>query len=233
MEIPQSIFITDANALILSDTHFNYHNAGFLELALKVGQRRWGRIPRIIHAGDAFYGTGMSNHPDQKHYIRYSDEVKVTRENLLRLSDLTDELLFLTGNHDAWFAYKMENQMTTAELIDSWGIEIRVSEYQWLEIGSWLVCHPENYSSMPGGAARGIAEVERKNVIGGHTHLWGEGKTKDGLLTYMEIGCCCTEEMPYKKFNKSNKPRWVNGFALLEDDIAYLYDKQKALREIS
>lgn len=228
LEVLEPIRIDDPNALVISDTHFPYVHREMLEVAVAVAKKMGVR--RVIVAGDIVDMSALSPFPASLPAPSVREELAVAEWYVEFLKREFEEVIGFTGNHDARFARHMSATLSIADL----GLPFdALSDLHWMEIGSWLIVHPKNYSRIPGRTAREVAEVEGRNVISGHTHLWGESMTKDGLHMAMEIGCMASGQMPYLHLVKTTSPRIIHGFAVIKDDVGYLFNEARARHFLS
>jgi len=220
--LPEPITVDGRDALILSDLHIPYLNVPLYEKAIRVARNRG--IGRVVIAGDLVDFGSISSYPGQTESLSVREELRLARERLEELEDNFEEVICLTGNHDARLAHHLGGGLGVADL----GLPGVWSDHWYCYIGSWMIVHPVSYSEKL-AVTRDLADIYGMNVIAGHTHQWGITKSRSGKYEAVEIGCMCLESAtPYKALRITRYARWVPGFAILQNDVCYLYDMKRA-----
>jgi predicted phosphodiesterase len=174
--------------LVISDLHVPIHSKAWLErvVAHAVGQN----VRRLLIAGDLLDGTNMGKHPSNAGEV-FEQELELARQVVAWLRQYFSEITVFAGNHDAWFARRIDGQISTAKLLE-WvcGDGVRVIRFhEHCYVGErWLVSHPGTYSRMPSKPAYDLCAIFHRNVAVAHTHKVAMARDVSGKYWALEMG---------------------------------------------
>jgi hypothetical protein len=174
--------------LVISDLHVPLHSKEWLErvVAHAVGQN----VRRLLIAGDLLDGTNMGKHPSNAGEV-FEQELELARQVVAWLRQYFSEITVFAGNHDAWFARRIDGQISTAKLLE-WvcgdGVKV-IRFFEHCLVGDrWLVSHPGVYSRMPSKPAYDLCAIFHRNVAVAHTHKVAMARDVSGKFWALEMG---------------------------------------------
>jgi hypothetical protein len=96
----------------------------------------------------------------------------------------------------------------------------------------WRVTHPRLYSRKAPETERRLAIKFDQPVLGTHGHIFGKSITPNGKYPVCQFGCSTKPESHLYLFeNETDHPKWINGFAVVQEgrlttytDNPYLID---------
>jgi hypothetical protein len=100
------------------------------------------------------------------------------------------------------------------------GKRVFVSNLRYCETSDrkWLIAHPDDYARGAGVVPVKLANKMDKNVITGHGHHFGMGKTDNGKFWGIDGGGMFNaHSMMYIQRKVSTNPMWAHGFVLLNE----------------
>jgi predicted phosphodiesterase len=215
------------STLVLADLHCPYQNNEFIDRVVKLA-KSWG-INNVVILGDLL---------DLEQYSSYIyDESKIIEQGLAAAEHITDvtladfpSILWLMGNHEERLYKRLgKDQISQDRLKRLVTTSDRVSfsrmYYAMTEDGSWMICHPGNYSRPnPGGLIAQYCAKYQCNVIAGHMHLIAKTQDISGKYVGMVIGTCAGE-LEYDIIQPTNNPIMCNGAVILRDSYAWQLDQ--------
>jgi len=221
------------DAVVIGDLEVPDHDADILTKAVQVGEK-FG-IHQLIINGDAVAADGFSPFQGNlRRGIEPLDEVRILATVIRAMARQFVTVYLCEGNHDKRWRRMSDGQVTLSdEIADRLpDIDIAVTPFSQIHLTSggrpWLVCHPKNYSKVPGSVPREIAEVQRKNVVAAHTHHLSECQTKCGEFMAVEGGYCRDEARTlYKADDITRHPKWNPGFVVIRNGYHYLFSADK------
>jgi predicted phosphodiesterase len=210
--------------LVLSDTHFPYHDRRTIHLAVKEAKRR--RARGVLLNGDIMDCHELSRWSKSPKDPRYPDEVKLGREFLawLRRQLPRARIVWKDGNHEErLYNYLIDKAPALFGLIslpellhfEKHGIEY-VTDRRVIRLGKLHVIHGHEYQPQiqtPVNAARGLFLRAKSVAICGHFHQSSHHRepTISGKpQAAWSVGCACDLHPRYMPLNK-----WNLGFALV------------------
>lgn len=216
--------------LWISDIHIPFHDERALTTALEYGLKHGANS--IILGGDVLDNTSFTRHPAPPTMKKARQHFEDTKTFLVALRENFKDanIIWLTGNHDAWMErYLMDN---CAVLFDDpyFKLEQRLGleevnikylpENQIAMIGKLPAIHGHQIMRgifAPVNAARGAFLKTGHSIIIGHTHKKSEHNAKDIMgkhIKCISVGCLCNLRMIYDPFNNQNS----HGFAFIETE---------------
>lgn len=230
------LYVRSQHALIMTDLHVPYHNAGFLDRALHTG--RMFNCEDVFILGDLFNNDSVSRHPRNTPMTSLRDDMEAAANVLLSIAsvDNVKRIIINSGNHDEWLARSADAQFDLRSFIygalggRELDCELLVTERDYVYVNDdWVFGHLSSYSKRPGEAARKIAEKYNKNVAVGHDHIQGFTTTSDGKYLAASIGCMVQADQEgtsfwYKERRLNAFPETVNGFMVLDRGLPYLFN---------
>lgn len=219
--------ITFKRALLISDIHVPFHDAGACQLALAEGRRR--RVDCVIINGDLCDFYALSFWERDPRHRNFKPELETARRFLEVLRDTFPKarIIFKEGNHEErlwrrlWqvlpeFAELPEMSLATLLDLDDYGIEL-VANKQPIRCGDHLhILHGHEFRTPmtnPVNPARGLYLRAKCNAICGDLHQTSQ-HSESGLthvISCWSLGCLSNLHPLYMPLNK-----WNHGFALIE-----------------
>lgn len=210
--------------LWLSDIEIPFHYHQFLnnsiDLALAYG------IKQCVLGGDILHLEAFSPFPGAD--TNAGEEITEIEEYLPMLIEPFEKLYWLMGNHDDRALRVMERKIKVEQVMrlfvspkthQKFHQRVTISDYYWMYAGyEWQLEHAKNNRMMPASTAKALAEKFHKNIVMGHTHVWGQVQDVSGQFTAIESGCCVdTERLAYPNLRHSTRTKMQNGSVLLID----------------
>ena len=229
------ITVETDNALVISDLHIQFQDAGWLERVVAFAQRHNIRI--CIIAGDLVDLTVLSTFVPSvlgagAATPTLDGELEDVSNTIAILLTVFDEVIILLGNHEIRLARKLGNTTVTVfkRTLGADSEHVRVSEYHYCIIQSsyepWRITHPRNASAVPVRVASQLADKYRMNVVAAHGHDWGMTTSVSGYYA-----CACgmiadPERIDYTNYIDNTRPFMAQGaWALVEGEPILLHPK--------
>lgn len=217
------------DAIICGDLEVPDHSADVLERAVAVGEKMG--IHQLIINGDAVAADGFSPFQGNlRRGVEPLEEVRILATVIRAMARQFATVYLCEGNHDKRWRRMSEGQVTLSnEIADRLpDIDITVTPFSQIHLTSggkrWLVCHPKNYSRLPGSVARDLAEIHQSNVVAAHTHHLSMSQTKCGQYWALDGGHCRDEQRTlYKIDDVTRHPRWTAGFVVVRNGYGHIF----------
>lgn len=215
---------------IYSDIHCPLTDWEFLEYANTYCRKR--DIRTLVLAGDFLNGDSVSDYPKKQADASLIPEIKQADETMDDLCSRFDAVHFIRGNHDYRYVKKLGYAGSFVEVMEMLGfthpnLTIYNEDHIW--VNKTYVCHPTSYSRIPLTNCRNLTYKTRSHVIAGHCHHSAFGYAPDGQSVLIEAGGFFDMEKTEYIKASTPYPKWVNGFATVEDGKHYLITKQGAV----
>lgn len=219
------------NALVLCDLHIPYHNAKFIDTAVKQG-KHYGCDFILLNGDimDCYAASHWQTDPRERNFKRERDK---TREFLhyLRGQFPKARIVYKLGNHEERYeSYMMCKapemlgmpEFDFAKLLhfEELGIEC-VRDKMPIRLGKLNVIHGHEYRfaiQNPVNPARGLFMRGKVNALCGHFHRsssHSEKSMEDKVVTCWSVGAGCGMHPDYMPLNS-----WNLGMARTEVDCA-------------
>ena len=214
------------DALLLFDVHSPCHDAAWVnrcvDLALSWGVRKLG-IGGDLVSFDAFSIFARSDAYDA------GTEIRVTEGILRALEANFDEIVYSNGNHEMRLSRRTDWLLpveTAVRLFLKDG-KTTFTRSHWftLESGgeSFYVEHPKNAAVMQTSVPAKLAAKYHTHVIGGHGHLWGQGRDVSGRYWAIDAGICADPaRLEYYQMQHTTRPAMCQGAVIVKGGIPYL-----------
>lgn len=220
------------SALFVSDLHVPLHDPAMIARALHILRTQHPSVDRIVIGGDLFNFSSLSKHPQTSPDEDLDRTLEIAGNVICVMADSAKHIDIVMGNHDEWFMKRLNKKFNLKHLIsaalgDHWPTtcKIRVSNYDYMRLGNWLVGHPSSYSKLGGRKPAETAQARNANIITGHNHLVGMQQSVDGRHIGIDAGMMTIEDKHYyAKRRLGTSPTWVAGFVVLEDGYPYIYN---------
>ena len=163
----------------------------------------------------------------------FERELRVTEAVLRTAADLGIRQYWSLGNHEERLLRKLCHEVSMERLADMARVSdlvesgnLVVSENPSLTHGEdWILTHPAQYGSSPLAVPGYLADVEQKNLVAGHSHHWGLGKSPSGKFTVVESGGIFEPTfMRYLAHRPSKHRAQCKGFVVLDHGVPHLVD---------
>jgi hypothetical protein len=227
----QVITVEAPTVVVIGDLEIPDHDADILNRACQIGKKF--KADTLILNGDLIAADACSTHRQHAGItLSANDELDVAESVIGSLSKHFKHIYALSGNHDKRWRWFTNGQFTVDRLIPKFFKDITFSPFSRLNLISagvpWLICHPRQYSKVPGSVARDIAEIEDTNVVAAHMHLLSWSITKNGKYIAVDGGSCRdANRTAYKVEDVVRFPRWCVGFTVIKDGYPYLFSSDK------
>ncbi len=213
--------------LILSDTHFPFHDKKTIELAIKEALKF--KVKGVLLNGDLLDFHQLSRFDKTPDDPRYTSEIEVGIKFLawIRYKLPKARIVWKDGNHEerlvsyiinkapALFGLKALSIPGLLEF-DDFGVEY-ISDKRVIKAGRLHIVHGHEYRptiQTPVNPARGLFLRAKSDALTSHFHQTSEHNepTIDGKLQgAWSIGCACNLSPTYMPLNK-----WNLGFAVVD-----------------
>ena len=211
------------DVVVVGDLEVPDHDADVLELAMAIGKKMG--IHQLIINGDFIAADGLSPFPDIPVELDGFDtckELDIACDILIAMSQQFTSIYTNEGNHDKRVRRATSGQLPAYKLFHKLLPSIQTTPFSQIHLTSggkkWLICHPKNYSRLPGSVARDIAEIQQMNVVCAHTHHLSMTPTKCGQFWALDGGHCRDESRTlYKIDDVTRHPQWTPGFTVVKN----------------
>lgn len=223
--------INEDKVAIYSDVHCPLTDFEFLDYANSYCRKR--DIRTLVLAGDFLNGDSVSDYPNKQKNAGLIPELRQAHDLMDSLCDKFDDVWFIKGNHDYRYVKKLGYDGSFVEVMETVlglgrdNLTILSDDHIW--VNDTYVCHPTSYSRIPLTNCRNLSAKTRSHVIAGHCHHSAFGYAPDGSSVLIEAGGFF--DMGSTDYIRASTPypRWVNGFATIENGKHYLITKQGAV----
>lgn len=204
----------DNNIGIISDVHIPNHRNQPLDIALEYFMDQ--KINTLLINGDLLDNTPFTQFltpPDKKDAKKHLDKAEFFLETL-RIMFPKARIIWLEGNHDAWFKQYLMRKAPELYNDEHFHLEQRLNlaEYKieflqqerYLMAGKLAICHGHHLVKglfAPVNAARGVFLRAKASVIIGHVHVPSEHTEPNlhgDIITTWSTGCLCTLTPDYQ-----------------------------------
>ncbi len=223
--------VPEARIIIASDVHIPYYDKHLLQRLFYTAQAM--RIEAIVWLGDLMDMPTFSPWGTDDTSTTFERELRVTEAVLRTAADLGIRQYWSLGNHEERLLRKLCHEVSMERLADMARVSdlvesgnLVVSENPSLTHGEdWILTHPAQYGSSPLAVPGYLADVEQKNLVAGHSHHWGLGKSPSGKFTVVESGGIFEPTfMRYLAHRPSKHRAQCKGFVVLDHGVPHLVD---------
>lgn len=192
----------EGDALILPDTEFPFHHAGWINRCVSLALS-WG-ISHLVIAGDAVHMDSLSawepswaaDDDVDGEVANLPKEMKSARDAIEPLLGAFDTVDLILGNHEGRFLRALDSVLTPGMLMRFLGInKVRSAPYYHMRVVSagvpYLVEHPRTTAR---GAPGVLADKYQAHVLMAHSHKVGMTPSRSGRWQGWHIGCCVDED---------------------------------------
>lgn len=225
LDVP--ITLSGKTVTITADWHIPLHSDEWINRMMTSSMDHGSEV--LLVAGDWFNFDSLSQYDPKQASAGLELELETGRAMMEAMLQIFPEVVYVWGNHDARLhkslGYKMQFNQAMRTVFGELGTEalgrIRFSslDHCWLQTprGTWYVCHPAAYSSVPLGTARKMAPIHPKsNIITAHSHHCAVGYAPDGVSVVSEAGGLFDATKTAYLQRSTTFPRWQNGYAILD-----------------
>ncbi len=219
--IPRPPRTIEADRLVLcSDLQIPFHDRELLADMLRVARR--DRCDTLVLAGDLVECQALSKWDRTTPAIDWEKETDTASAVLYEFSQTFEHVYLIPGNHEYRLLKTLQGQLDWQSVMAGWEIwdiladggRPTVDNIPVIYLGDWaLICHPGNYSRVPGNVAAALASIHQRSVFAGHEHSMSLRLDVSGRHLCVGLGCMCQAHlMDYKQFNMTTHPTWNRGF---------------------
>jgi len=230
LDVP--ITIEGKTVTITADWHIPLHSEEWINRMMKTSMEHDSEV--LLVAGDWFNFDSLSSYDPKQNSAGLELELETGRAMMEAMLQIFPEVVYLWGNHDArlhrslGYKIRFDNAMRTVfgELGSDALSRIQFSslDHCWIQTprGTWYVCHPQAYSSVPLATGRKMAPIHpSKHIITAHSHHCAVGYAPDGVSVVAEAGGLFDATKTAYLQRATTFPRWQNGYGILEDDGSF------------
>jgi hypothetical protein len=222
------------SALVIGDTHIPYHNETLFWQAIKLVQKRFPKVRRLVIIGDWWDNGAFSPHGHAGHEADPNAMLRLGGNIIRAVGPFFDEIVFTNGNHDEWFANRLDANWDLELLINAamgrdWpSCKITVTNLDYVYLGSqWILGHPKNYSGRGGQTPSDLADIWGRSIVTGHNHIVGLQPSKSGEFLGIDAGHCTRPESHFYQARRLGKyTKWQAGFVVIEDAYPHLFTQK-------
>ena len=225
------ITVPEQRIIIASDVQIPYYDEELLASMFQIAKSL--RVEAIVWLGDLMDMPRFSSFGIDDTSTTFERELRITEAVLREAGDLGVRQYWSYGNHEARLLKKLSNEILMERLADMVGVSdlvndgrLVISDNPTLQYrDNWILTHPAQYGSTPLVIPGSIADIEQMNVVAGHAHHWGLGKSPSGKFTVIESGGLFEPRfMRYIQHRPSKHRAQTKGFVILEHGIPHLVD---------
>ena len=229
-DLSQRIRVAEDRIIVASDVQIPYFDKELMTSMFAIAHSL--RIEAIVWLGDLMDMPRFSSFGIDDTSTTFARELRITEGVLRQGARLGIQQYWSYGNHEARLLHKLANEIDMEALAS---IARRGPGPVWSahhvrqpnpEYGNeWLLTHPAQYGSSPLVVPGYIADIEQKNIVAGHAHHWGMGKSPSGKFTVIESGGLFEPKaMRYIQHRPSKHRVQCKGFVILEHGRPHLVD---------
>jgi len=237
--LPKPIHIdTPRTWMYASDFHCPHHNRTMLRRLVQVALHM--KAETLVVGGDLLDFPTISKWPRTVRAPSTEQVSESAGEVLVYLSHYFEHIIVLPGNHDERMVKKIDDDYAFSRVIygalDGRPLDCKLQVtnldyilfgdegHDWRSAG-WVMGHPRWFSATPSKMVGEVALMKHRNVIGAHSHLQGDGWSKDARYHAIDPGHMTEPEMHgyhLQSDGLSRFPTWKAGFVLIQDNIVTL-----------
>lgn len=222
------------NIAITADYHIPVTDMELFNTFLSTAKRQGAE--ECVIGGDWWNADADSKYFPKQLNISKPVEQKYGNYMMKKLLEVFATVKFIRGNHDYRYVVGRNYSITFVEAMQEMfaplGNDINRIEFSNLDhlhlynAGTgqkFLVCHPMNYSNIPGTVALKLAmKYPGWNIITAHSHHCALMYDKSGQQMCVEIGGFHDASSTQYLQSTSTFPVWTNGFGMLNYDDGFI-----------
>jgi predicted phosphodiesterase len=230
-DLSKRIVVGEDRILIGSDVHIPYYDEDLMDTFFRVA--RMLHVQAIVWLGDLMDMPTYSPWGNEDDTTTFGRELRMTEAVLREADDMGIRSYWSYGNHEARLIHRVLNGVGMEELAHMVGVGDLLADRRLitsdnpslLTTNGWLLTHPGSYSAKPLEMPGAIADLEQMNVVAGHAHHWGLGKSPSGKFTVVESGGLFEPKfMAYLQRKPGKHRKQCKGFVLLDHGTPHLVD---------
>ena len=237
-DVSQRICVLEPRIAIASDVHLPYTDRPLLDRFFDLVKDL--HVGAVVWLGDLMDGTTYAKWDPDDQSASFERELRETEVVIRSAAELGVQQYWSYGNHEGRVITRMGKQIgmenlahlcrvgdlvASGKLIVSDNPTLLYHPLSVLTRDSWLLTHPAQYGSSPLSVPGYLADLEQKNVIAGHAHHWGMGKSPSGRFTVVESGGLFEPRfMKYVVQRPSKHRAMCKGFVILDYGTPHLVD---------
>ena len=224
-----NIQITCPSAIVIGDCEIPDHDREIFAMAVEMAHRL--SIRTLIINGDFIEADAFSKWPKISDTgQKFPVEIDLARATIKEFLKYFNEIYVTSGNHERRLARGTSGAVWLNMLMEGQP-QMQISEYAHMIMetpaGTWLICHPANYSRIPLSTARELAAIKQCHILAAHNHHLSMGHDRSGKWWIVDGGCCRNpEKTGYKQMNINTFPQWIPGFTIIKDGIPMIVSKK-------
>lgn len=218
-----------------TDFHCPFHNQAMVRRLALVLQA--SRAEQLVIGGDLFDFPTASSWPKTSDAPSVEAVSESAADVLLFLGECVPSIVLIPGNHDLRFGKKIDDKYRFSkvvygalegrqlacklQIVEQDSVYLGDEGHDWRAAG-WVVGHPRWFSSQPTKFVAEVAMMKHRNVMGAHSHLQGNGWSKDARYHAVDPGHMTDPALhPYhaQSDGLSRYPTWKAGFVLVRHNI--------------
>lgn len=229
-------------ALITSDWQLPFHDAEWAEFAFKVG-KGFGCDLHVIN-GDFLDASAVSKYDPQTFNEGHplEEEFQVAEEILFQSCKAMGSTVLDLGNHE-WRIFRslLKTQITSERMLRLFSDEdrVRITELSQIILNEDLprypgvrCTHPKSYSRIAARVGTALASKHQQHMVVGHDHQIGYARDVSSGFTVVHTGLMADpRRLAYANTADSTAPMMSAGFAILDGEVLYLFDKLNCDKE--
>lgn len=219
--------LTDRLFCVASDLHVPYHDDEMIARMLE--RCADDKVPTLVLAGDNFDMPYFSPFGQTDLDAKLEEDMATYRGFIETAFEVFQSIIILPGNHDDRYAKQLKYQSGMVGLIRHAGLGDRIEDgtlkvYNdptiMAENDTWLITHPSAYGRQPLVVPGLIADLYQVNVMSGHSHHWGMGRSPSGKYIVVETGGLFNPALhEYKQKKISPLRPWIRGYWVLDHGV--------------
>jgi hypothetical protein len=231
--------------LITSDHHIPAHDADWLDFAFRLGEA-FGCKGHAI-PGDLGNFKSVASFDSQIY-----DNDESLEETLAKMDEFVYEscrrfgtTYISLGNHEHWLVRRLLQAKLAPERLKLFLAgdhpSVELTEFSYMVVNEdraagqpgVRLTHPRNFSRVPGSVGERLASKFLQHVIVAHDHQVGYRRDYSGQYTICHLGCCADpRRLDYVQTVDGTAPAMAQGFAIVERNAIYLFDKANCDQEL-
>lgn len=230
-DLSQRVRVAEDRIIVASDVQIPYFDKALMKSMFTIAHSL--RIEAIVWLGDLMDMPRFSSFGIDDTSTTFARERRITEAVLRQGAKLGIRQYWSYGNHEARLLHKLNNEIDMEALANLVRVgdlvrsgDLVLSDNPSLDYSdNWTLTHPAQYGSSPLVVPGYIADIEQRNLVAGHSHHWGMGKSPSGKFTVIESGGLFEPNaMRYIAHRPSKHRVQCKGFVILEHGRPHLVD---------
>lgn len=211
------VHLTGEKVALYADLHCDFHDAAFVEKAIK-RQVEEG-VTQAVIVGDGVDFQLLSPYIPEPNasFEREAEALRVIVNNINSVSP--DGCVYIEGNHEARLFKALKRAIGMREFLDMVGIDddVIASDYRYCYWNNWRICHPNQFRAVKGSLAKDLIAKHHCHIAVAHMHRFCHIKGTGGHFIGLELGMMADSyRLAYYQKAETTSPAFEKAFTIIE-----------------